>query len=210
MRCVWHAVFLATIAFLAGQGCGGAQTPDPSAALARYRAAAETGDAEALYGLLSRDAQRRYNREEIAAFISADGVELQERSKAFANAGVFAEIRAEVRLANGQVAALRLEDGRYRVSSAQALPTVSASPVQALSRLRAAIQDRDYRALLRLLSSEARTAAEQERAILLDDLGQPSSLSIEVDGDRARVTLPSGREISLKREDGSWRFDDLR
>ena len=210
MRCVWRAVFVANIAFLAGPGCGGAQTPDPSAALDRYAAATASGDAEAIHGLLGSDARRRYSKEQIAALVSSEGVELQERGKALAGADAAVEIRAEVRLADGQVAALGFEDGRYRVSSAQALPAVSASPSQALSQLRAAVEERDYRALLRLLTTAARTAAEQERAILLDDLGQPSSLSIEVDGDRARVTLPSGREIELKREDGSWRFDDLK
>ncbi len=210
MRCVWRAVFVATIAILAGSGCGGAQTPDPSAALARYTAAAENADSAAVYELLSRDARTRYTREDIAALLSGDAVELQERGKSLTSAGATVEIEAELRLTNGQVAALRLEDGRYRVVSAQALPAVATSPVQALSRLRAAVDERDYRALIGLLTAEARTAVEQQRSILLDELDQPSSLSIEVDGDRARVTLPSGREINLKREDGSWRFDDLR
>lgn len=210
MGCVRHGVFLVAIGALAGPGCGGAQTPDPSAALARYRAAATSADLEAFYGLLSRDAQRRYGREQIAEVLSGDSVELRARSKSLEGAGVTVEVRAEVRLSDGRVAALRLEDGRYRVSAAEALPTVSTSPAQALSQLRAALEERDYRALLRLLSIDARAAAEHERALLLDDLGQPSSLAIEVDGDRARVRLPSGREMTLKREDGSWRFDDLR
>jgi hypothetical protein len=211
MRCVSHAVFFTSLTLLAGQGCGGAQTPDPSAALDRYQKAASAGDSKAIYALLSRDAQRRYGREEVAARFSRDSAELQaSRIESLSADGVTAEVRAEVRLVDGRLALLSLEDGRYRVSSAQALPVVSASPTQALSRLRAAVESRDYRALLGLLTSEAQTAAEHERAILLEDLGRPSSLSIEVDGDRARVTLPSGREITLKREDGSWRFDDLR
>jgi hypothetical protein len=45
---------------------------------------------------------------------------------------------------------------------------------------------------------------------LVEGLEDPRSLDVRVKGDRADVELPGGHSVSLKREGGVWRVEDLK
>jgi hypothetical protein len=41
-------------------------------------------------------------------------------------------------------------------------------------------------------------------------LADPASLDVRVNGDRAEVEIPGGHAVTLKREGGVWRVDDVK
>ncbi len=188
-------------------GCAGDRLPSPRGAAEAYAAAAARGDADAIYGLLTREAQREYGRAGTRRRVEEARAELRSDARALQSAHLSIAARAELRLAGGELVELTLEEGEYRITSASALPAAARSPAQALSALRAALMRRSLPQLFSLLSAEARATFERELQALIDGLEYPDSLSIIVEGDKAQLTLPSGQRIKLLREDGVWRVE---
>lgn len=120
------------------------------------------------------------------------------------------EARAQVLLADGSEVELSLEDGAFYVDAAATLPSAARTPAQALDGLRRALSRRSYPALLRVLSVEARSAVERDLRALVQGLEDPAALDVRVNGDRADIELPGGHSVSLKREHGVWRVEDVK
>jgi len=72
-----------------------------------------------------------------------------------------------------------------------------------------ALARRSYPALLRVLSSKARTAVEMDLRSLEAGLADPKTLDVKVTGDRAEVEIPGGHAVTLERDGGTWRVDDV-
>lgn len=189
--------------------CGGGQVPDPKDARDRYAEAVQRKDADALYELLDEQSQRALGRAGVEKLLSESGPELQRRAKALVGSDSEVDATAHVRFADGEVAALRLEDGQFRVSSAVAFPSAAATPTQALRELRAALSRQSYRALLQVLSSDTRSAVEGQVVELMQALEHPETLDIVVTGDRATVTTPGGHRVELLNEAGVWKIRDF-
>ncbi len=196
------------LAALAG-GCAARTAPDTAPVVERYAAAAAAGDSEALYALLSPEAQARYGREGVTALVEASRAELAARAKVL-DAGVAeTEVRAEVRLADGEVVGLTAEDGAYKLDAAGALPALARTPEQALAMLRAALLRGELAALLPLLGSEARVALTARLGALVRDLESPGVVTGGPEAREVTVELASGAVITLHKENGTWRIDDL-
>ena len=116
---------------------------------------------------------------------------------------------ARLRYADGEQVELDVEEGRFAIRSASVLPAGARTPAQALSELRAALARRSYAALIRVLSSETRSAMENDLRSLVEGLEQPETLDVKVSGDSAEVEVPGGHSIRLKREAGIWRIEDF-
>jgi hypothetical protein len=114
-----------------------------------------------------------------------------------------------VRYDDGERAVLDLEDGVFKVGSADALPSAPRTPAEALGALRKALARRSYPALVRVLSAETQTALESDWDALVRGLEDPETLDVRVQGDRAEVQLSGGHVVKLRRELGVWRIEDL-
>ena len=191
-------------------GCSGESLPDPRGAAEAYAEAAQRGDDAAIYAMLSREARASYGREGTRKLVKDAKAELARSGKALGSPSTQIEARATVRFTDGEDAVLAVEDGDFRVTAALALPSGARTPAQALGELRAALARRSYSALMQVLSAETRAAIERDLAALVKGLEHPDSLDIQVDGDKAKVTLPGGHSISLEREEGVWRVEDFR
>jgi hypothetical protein len=190
-------------------GCGRPSIPDPAAAARAYAQAAKAGDADALYGMLTAEAKRDLGRQEAARLVRESKRELAQKGEALSAGNARVEAIAEVRYDDGEAALLELEAGVFRVGSAGSLPSRARTPAQALDDFRRALARRSYAALLGVLSSETRSALENDLRSLVSGLENPETLDIKVSGDTAEVEVPGGHLVKLKREAGIWHVEDF-
>jgi hypothetical protein len=196
-------------------GCA-ARVPDPRDAALAYAAAARGADADGVDAMLSEDSKRRYTEAEVKVLVDGQRAELAAQADAVSGAltprvGVEPNIvtEAAVPYADGEQAALVLEDGAYRIGAADALPAESRTVEQALGQLRRVIARRSYQGLLRVLTPRSRAALEEDMRSLVLGLEEPDGLDVKVSGDAATVSLPGGHFVRLRREAGVWRVEDF-
>lgn len=189
--------------------CGGNALPDPRVAAKEYADAVERGDSDAVYGMLTSDAKREYGREQVKTMIGGSQKEILRAARAASAPDSRVEALATVRFADGEQAELAVEEGKFRVGSAGALPLGARTPSQALAELRQALARRSYPGILRVLSTESKSALENDMRSLVDGLEQPETLDVKINGDNAEVQVPGGHKVKLKREGGVWRVEDF-
>jgi hypothetical protein len=192
-------------------GCAREQTvPDPDRAARRFAAAARRGDGDAIYGMLSADAQREYGRDGVRALVAQSATELAREGEALEKGPRTVEQVARLRLSHGELVTLTLEGHCFKVSSGGVLPARARTPPEALAALRDALSQRSYAALIRVLSGDTGSTLDGELNGLIRGLEHPDMLEPSISGDRAEVTVPGGHWVKLKREDGVWRVEDFR
>jgi hypothetical protein len=206
-RFVYRACFFAAVATTCG--CGSSTVPDPKDAVFAYAQAAQRGDADAIYGMLSEKGRRSLSKQEVTVFVIDEKSELADQAKALQSPASVIKARARVRFADGEDATLELEQGGFRISSADALPVGARTPAQALAALRRVLARRSYAGLMRVLSPSTRSAIENDLRSLVSGLENPEGLEIDLSGDRATVQVPGGHEVKLRREAGVWHVEDF-
>jgi hypothetical protein len=189
--------------------CGRPALPDPRVAARAYADAAARGDSARVHALLSREARRTYGPVAVAVLVRDEKQEFRRLADAVRRPDVRVEASATVLLEDGSEALLALEDDEFRVSAAETLPSAARSPVEALDGLRRALARRSYPALLRVLSAESRGAVETDLRALAAALENPATLDVKVEGDRADVDVGGGHRVTLRREGGTWRVEDI-
>ena len=190
-------------------GCAGQRVPDPKVTARAYASAAQRGDADAIYALLTPEGQRALGRAGTKQLVQESKSELRRTAQAIQSDDARVEASAEARFSDGESATLVLEQGRFFVDAASLLPARPRTPSQALSGLRRALARRSYPALMALMSGDSRGALESDVGSLVSGLSHPETLDIQVNGDAAEVQLPSGHRVMLKREAGIWRVLDF-
>jgi hypothetical protein len=189
--------------------CAEPGLPDPRMAADEFARAVERGDADAVYALMTEESQQTYGREGTARLVAESRRELSELGRALKSKQVSVETQAEVRYYDGERSNVAFENGQFRVTAAAGFPARARTPEQALQELREALARRSYAGLTRVLSSETRSALERDLRSLVEGLEHPETLEIEVLGDTARVQVPGGHSVQLKREAGVWRVEDF-
>ncbi len=190
-------------------GCAGAAIPDPHDAASAYARAAERGDADALYDMLSSKAKRSLTRDEVRRIVKDEKGELTLQGKAVMGSTAVVKSEARVRYADGEEAALAVEDDGYRIAAADALPSAARTTTQALGQLRRVLARRSYAGLIRVLAPSTRAAMENDLRSLVEGLENPEGLDVQVTGDSAAVIVPGGHEVRLRREGGTWHVEDF-
>ncbi|HLV68257.1 MAG TPA: hypothetical protein VKY73_20715 [Polyangiaceae bacterium] len=194
---------------LLAAGCAQPRVADPSTTVRAYAEAARRGDAEALYALLSKRSQRDLGLRGTQRLVREARGELRESAAALQKEGIEIDVIATIPYDDGERAVLELEDGVFRVGSADALPAAARTPREALGALRRALARRSYAAFVRLLSAETQSALESDLDALVRGLEDPETLDVRVQGDRAEVELSGGHVVKLRRELGVWRIEDV-
>lgn len=187
-------------------GCAGG-VPDPRAAAEAYADAAQRADADALYEMLSQESRREVSLDTFRRLVEENRDELKAHAEPIRGGGEAVRATARIRFDDGEEARLALEDGRFKISQADALPLASASPRDALRQLRKALARRSYPALVRVLSAKTRRAIDDDLRALALGLEDLDSLDLEIEGDRATVRTASGHRIRLLRERGAWQIE---
>jgi hypothetical protein len=201
-RCLGLSVALLT-------ACSRPAVPDPRSAVEAYAKALVRGDAEAVYQMMTPESQRTYGRAGTQAMLRDAREEVAQEGRALLGTPAETRTVATVRYVDGERAELVLERGRLGIRAADVLPYAARTPEEALAGLRAALGRRSYPALVRLLSSESRSAAEDDLRALVEGLEDPETLEVRLHGDEAEVQVPGGHSVKLKREAGIWRVRDF-
>jgi len=202
-------VAAAATATLWCSACASQALPDPRDAARQWAAAVEAGDASAAYALLSDRARRAYGREGVGRLLSSERRELLALGRGAAAPNAVLETSADVDFGNDRRARVVLEDGRYRIAAAGALPVGAATPRDALRELRDVLARRSVAGLLRVLTRESAESLATGLDQLVEALAEPSSVELDVEGRRATAQLPGGHTITLEREDGIWHVKDF-
>lgn len=189
--------------------CAAPRMPDPKLVAMQYAHAAQAGDSEQIYALLSRQSQRDFGRQGTRQLVLQSKAELAHQAKALQKPDLRVEALAEIRFDDGESALLELEGGVFRLSSLGTVPSQARSPAEALGDFRRALARRSYPALLGVLSLETRGALEGDLRSLVEGLENPDSLDVKVSGDNAVVVVPGGHQVKLRREAGVWRIQDF-
>jgi hypothetical protein len=197
------------LAALAATGCVAGRVPDPREAAAAYALAAQKGDADALYAMMTKASRESRGREQVRTLVTDERAELADQGRGLTGNDLRVQATARLRFADGEEAALDLHEGRYWITAAGALPGGARTPEEALDQLRRVLARRSYAGLLRLLSPATRAAVENDLRALVEGLGEPATLPVQVTGDAAVVPVPGGHRVKLRREGGVWRIDDF-
>lgn len=191
------------------QACAAARVPDPRGAARAYADAAVRGDTDALYRMMSTESRSARSKDDIRAIVAVERAELADQGRELARPDARVEATARVRYADGEEAALDLREGRYGVTATGALPGGGRTPEETLDQLRRVLARRSYAGMMRVLSPATRASVENDLRKLVDGLGNPAGLPIQVTGDTATVPVPGGHQVKLKREGGVWRVEDF-
>jgi hypothetical protein len=190
-------------------GCGRPALPDPKITARAYADAAERGDANRLHALLTRDAKRTYGEARVTELVKDEREELRRQATALTGPDTRVDASATLLLADGSEVELSLEPEGFRIAAASTLPAAARTPTEALDGLRRALARRSYSALLRVLSADSRGAVETDLRSLAAALQNPATLDVRVQGDRADVDVGAGHQVTLRRENGTWRVEDI-
>jgi hypothetical protein len=190
-------------------GCATSSVPDPRSAVRAYASAAARGDADALYGLLTANSRLGLGLDEVKTIVANERSELAEQANDLEHGEVRVEASARLRFSDGEEASLDLRDGHYGVTSAGTLPGGARSPRETLEQLRRVLARRSYDGLMRVLSTTTRASIEGDVRGLVDGLSDPDALLVRVTGDEARIPIPGGHTVILKREAGVWRVQNF-
>lgn len=205
----WTALRFGLLALMALSGCASTALPDPREAAQAYARAAQAGDANALHDMMTERSQRALGKDGVRNAVEDARTELGEQAKRLAEPSARVEQSAKIRYGDGEEVTLALEDGSFRLSSADALPASARTPSQALEQFRKVLARRSYAGLMRVLSQETRNAIERDLRGLVDALEHPEALDVKVQGDLAWVVLQGGHRVRLRREGGRWAVEDF-
>lgn len=201
--------WIAPLVFLPLAGGCARALPDPREAAQAYVEALEKGDAETVHAMMSERSRRELHVEDVRRLMDEAREELVAQAKAASDPNATVQATARVRYADGEEATLELEDGEFKVSSADALPALARTPEQALAQLRRVLARRSYAGLTRVLSPSARSALESDLGSLVEGLAHPEGLEIDVQGESASVRVEGGHVVKLRRERGIWYVEDF-
>lgn len=200
--------------------CGGASQPvrGPSAtdALRAWNEAVDRDDPRAAYALLSPAAQKQVPYEDFERRWRAHPEERRRQAHALgASLGGAAQIpeRATVTLHDGQTATLVREGDVWRLESPLVSSVSAARPQDALRQFAIAVENRNFHAVMALLTSTRRDGLNQVIERFTTGLKAHVGGEIVITGDRAFIQWDDGKDkwkISLKLEDGQWRIDDIK
>ena len=206
------------VAMLAAFGCAHAPaasrpSADPEPALVAWQKAIADNDARAAYRLLSSSLRARVSESDFALQWKAAQVDLSAQEDAL-HAG-HAVRRASGEIADGHAWPLVRDGDRWRLAAVHPLAPGGDTPEDTLRRLIAAVEERDFDALLGLLAEPLRATLEQaiadrvgrlKAAVRRGGLEMTGSDNL---GSTARLRYDTRYHLDLVQENGRWRVADF-
>jgi hypothetical protein len=192
-------------------GCAHARAPRaiaPEPTLAAWRQAIARHDPHAAYRLLSSSLRARWSENDFVVVWKAFEADLSAQEEALH--GPLVVRRATGELPDGRAWPLAHDPNGWRLTAVRPLAPGGDTPEDALRRLIAAIEERDFEALVGLLGEPLRSTLEQalaERVARLKAALRKGA--IEASGNVARVRYDPRYHLDLVQENGRWRIADF-
>jgi hypothetical protein len=209
--------FLA-LALFAVAGCPGAATQVGSAPRAGVTAWAKVAGGDQpreAYDMLASSVRKQVSFEAFEKKWKETGPERKRQAAALAAAAATSDAQGEngrIVLADGKTVPLVREGGSWRLEVPLLPSSDASSPQEALRQLAAAMDARNVDGVLRLLTADRQKKLRDTLNNFVENLKQNAGNAVEVVGDRAFLSWNDGKDrwkITLKREDGEWRIDDI-
>lgn len=197
--------------------CAGVKLPPPEQRAQEIAEALEQEDVGRLHAMLTKRAQEQLSPEELRELLQespAEYRELREQLQALTQQELTQsawQVEARLPFTNGSEIFLRGEQGEFRLQGSGVSSAGAASPEAALLELHQTLRRQSLPGLLALLSAQKK----QELTGLLEALTEATTAEqlefaeVELLGERAQVRLPSGLLISLVRESGVWKLEEV-
>lgn len=203
-------------------GCAADRT-SPNRVLNDYAAALEAGRYRDAYALLSADAQRDIPYKSFERMARENPAEVEEIARSLRRPIAESYVTATVTGADGSKLLLVYEAGVWKVDGSAVDLYSQASPEQTLTSFIKAFEGKRYDILLRFVpvakrsgldEKTLRSAWEGEQKQDMTQLVQALKASlptakVELLGDRATVGYGPGATLSLLREQGIWKIEEL-
>jgi hypothetical protein len=203
----------AVVALAAALGCAHAPPPsrpsaDPEPALSARQRAIVKDDAHAAYALLSSSLRARVSETEFALQWKATETDLAAQQDALAAAHTLRRVSAE--LPDGRAWPLVREADRWRIAAVHPLAPGGDTPEDALRRLIAAVEARDFDAVVGLLAEPLRETLEQALSDRVTRLKAALRRGpVDAIGNTARIRYDQRYHLDLVQENGRWRVADF-
>lgn len=223
MSAMWPRTLLVVTVTLASAGCGGdpAKRPVPPASegATEFAAALRSDDPEPAYELLSDELKQKISFEEFASQWQKTGPERIARATTLEEemqSDIGFDEQARMVYPDGKTVYLSREGNFWRVDAAMVSRYHAGRPHDAISIFAQALADRDYEALLRILTERRRDGIGKQvdsfLKSLLEHLASPDNALELVGKDRAEMRWDDGTKrykLILRREGEEWRIDDI-
>jgi len=206
-------VMLALCACHAG-GAGGSAA-DPAETVRAWRAAVDKNDPHAAYDLLSPRVRKDLTYAEFERQWKATGEERSRQAAAMSAAPAEAGdvgAAAEVALEDGKKTRLVREKKFWRLEQPLLTSSRASTPQEAMRLFATALEDRNFFAVMRLLTSTRKDGLSAFLDGFIAGLRSNVGREITINNDRAVIEWKEGAKtwkITLKKEDGEWRVDDV-
>ena len=191
-----------------------AATADPEPAIAAWRDAIAKNDPHAAWALLAAPLRARIHAEEFALQWKAAAADLSAQEEALHQA--HAARRASGELTDGRAWPLMRDADRWRVASPHPFEPGGDTPEDAVRRLIAAVDARDFDAVVALLAEPLRTTIEQALGDRVSRLktalrrgGIEAAGGPSASGSTARLRYDPRYHLDLVQENGRWRIADF-
>lgn len=213
------------IALLALSGCGPVAKPaqTPEAVVQQFARALSDGKPALAYGLLSSAYRQRVSLEQWQKQLEANPQEVSQASNHLAHLRGPALVHANMRHGDGSDIELVQEDGKWLIASDVVEVYDQSTPRAALHAFVAAMENRRYDVVLRLMpeaDKEGVTTETMEHAFghdsrddierMLSQLRPHLEDAIEQVGDHATMPYAEHHSVQFVREGGTWRITNPR
>lgn len=208
MRAMLQTSWGAALLLLAGlASCG--QDKGPQKVVDQYVAAIRTNRPDLAYDLLDEAVRRRVSKNEFSTRWRNARGELEDQARGLESAKTKPAVRATVTFGDGVTADLVFIKGEWRISEGITVKLQAATPTDALRAFVKAVEERDYQAVMQLVSKSMRETIEREISDRLERLKKSLDREIEVTGNKARFQYDRRYKIELIKEDGQWKILDF-
>ena len=207
---IWLSIALLLVLTLGLAGCGGASRGSgPQDVLQRYVKAIETDQPAVAYDLLHKNVRRSVSRTEFIRRWKEMRPELKEQA---------ATLKKQPKLAVKAGASLVFSSGirmkvvydkslRWNLENGFPVAAHTPTPVHAIKAFLSAVEQRNFRALMKLLSKNIQQRTEERVETWVSGLKEALELAdeIEVSGTTARLKFGNRNFIELVQEEGQWK-----
>jgi hypothetical protein len=218
---VWSRTALAlafapALALAACHGPGaGAAVADPGETVRAWRAAVEKDDPHAAYELLSPRVRKDVPYATFARQWQETKHERGRQASDMSSApseGDGVAATADVALADGKKTRLVREKHFWRLEQPLLTSSRASTPQEAMRLFATALEDRNFFAVMRLLTSTRKDGMQTFLDGFVNGLRSNVGREITINNDRAVIEWKEGAKtwkVTLKKEDGEWRVDDV-
>jgi hypothetical protein len=205
----WPATVLACLLLACASGPA-RPAGDPAGTLQRFLGAVQADKLDDAYAFLHPELRRSISRQRFAELARDNKQELLDLAAQLERVDERVRVEAKVTTARGETVTVVLEDGEYRIAGGVLDAHALATPLDAVSELRRALQRESLPLLMHVLSSERRAAWLAAFGETLERTEDPLDLRVEIHGDTAIVFLTGGGEIHLRKEADRWHVHDVK